>query len=105
MVPNCFDLPPTPFTVLGGVKLSGLDRLRVTLKLEWPHGGGYPLRQGLDLYRAAQVEELARRASEYLDIERTAVRDALAALTDALETYRLHQIDALTAPEHTPPTL
>lgn len=39
-------------TVLGGVKLEGLDRMRVTLKVEVPDSPRPPVRHNLDLYPA-----------------------------------------------------
>ena len=45
-------------TVLGGVKLEGLDRIRVTLKLELPDSPRPPLRHNLDLYNDNQLEKL-----------------------------------------------
>jgi len=45
-------------TVLGGVKLEGLDRMRVTLKLELPDSPRPPLRHNLDLYNDNQLEKL-----------------------------------------------
>lgn len=51
-------------TVLGGVKLEGLDRLRVTLKIELPDSPQPPLRHNLDLYNDTQVEKLVRRTAE-----------------------------------------
>lgn len=59
-------------TVLGGIKLTGLDRLKVTLKIG-PNLGinGRPMnayRHNLDLYNGIQTEQLIEKASEMLDI-------------------------------------
>ncbi len=96
-----FDAPSARVSVLGGVKLSGLDRLRVTLKVEEAGGGGLPVRERLDLYTASQVERLATRLSETFGVERTAARTTLLHLTEALEGYRLQELGALAAPAHT----
>lgn len=97
---------PLQVTVLGGIKLTGLDRLRVTLKIERVHGpSALPLRHNLDLYHARQVEQLTERMAEAFDLERRLVRLALAELTDALEHYRLRRLEAMSAPGDEAPAL
>ena len=60
------------FTVLGGIKLEGLDRLRVTLKIEVvnrefkhylnnPELADLAIRHNIDLYNDTQVEKLIRK--------------------------------------------
>jgi hypothetical protein len=93
------------FTILGGIKLEGLDRLRVTLKIEVanrkfkhylnnPDIADLALRQNLDLYNDTQVEKLIRRTAERLEVGSTAIAKAIADITNQLEVYRLQQIDA-----------
>jgi predicted transcriptional regulator len=95
------------FTILGGIKLEGLDRLRVTLKIEVanrkfkhylnnPDIADLALRQNLDLYNDTQVEKLIRRTAERLEVGSTAIAKAVADITNQLETYRLQQIEANT---------
>ena len=79
-------------TVLGGVKLEGLDRLRVTLKIELPDSPQPPLRHNLDLYNDTQVEKLVRRAAERLETGTSVIAASLAELTEQLELYRLQEI-------------
>jgi DNA primase len=79
-------------TVLGGVKLEGLDRLRVTLKIELPDSPQPPLRHNLDLYNDTQVEKLVRRTAERLEIGTSVIAASLAELTEQLELYRLQEI-------------
>ena len=79
-------------TVLGGVKLEGLDRLRVTLKIELPDSPQPPLRHNLDLYNDTQVEKLVRRTAERLEIGTSVIAASLAELTEQLEIYRLQEI-------------
>ena len=81
-------------TVLGGVKLEGLDRLRVTLKIELPDSPQPPLRHNLDLYNDTQVEKLVRRTAERLEIGTSIIAASLAELTQELEMYRLQEIKA-----------
>ena len=93
------------FTVLGGIKLEGLDRLRVTLKLEVrdrkfkhylnnPDIADLALRQNLDLYNDTQIEKLIRKAADRLEIGSSAIAKAIADITSQLEVYRLEQIEA-----------
>ena len=95
-----FFAPPLRFDVLGGVKLTGLDRLRTTLRIERTEGKhALPLRDTPDLYNAGRVEQLVDRAAERFELERSDLRRMLSALTDALESYRLSQIEAMQPPE------
>lgn len=83
-------------TVLGGIKINGLDRLRVTLKIE--HKGKnhlLPLRHNLDLYNKGQVDQLCTQAAQSLDISTPEAIHAMAGLTAALEQYRNVRLEAL----------
>lgn len=93
------------FTILGGVKLEGLDRLRVTLKIEVldrkfkhclnnPDIADLALRQNLDLYNDTQTEKLIRKTAERLEVGSSAIAKAIADITNQLEVYRLQQIEA-----------
>jgi len=55
-------------TVLGGIRLDNLDRLRVTLKIALPDNPRPPLRHNLDLYNDTQVEKLVRKTAERMEI-------------------------------------
>jgi response regulator of citrate/malate metabolism len=78
-------------TVLGGIKLEGLDRLRVTLKAELPDNPRPPIRHNLDLYNDTQVEKLIRKTADRLEVGTSVVAASLAELTENLEAYRLEQ--------------
>jgi predicted transcriptional regulator len=77
-------------TILGGVRLEGLDRMRVTLKIQVEH---LSIRHNLDLYNDNQVEKLVRKVAEKLEIGTSVITAALTDLTDLLEQYRLDQIE------------
>ena len=79
-------------TVLGGIKLEGLDRMRVTLKIELKNSSVPPVRHNLDLYNDTQTEKLIRRVAEKLEIGTSVIAASLAELTGQLEEYRMHQI-------------
>ena len=77
-------------TVLGGIRLEGLDRMRTTLKVQVEH---LSLRHNLDLYNDTQVEKLVRKVAEKLEIGTSVITAALTDLTDLLEQYRLDEIE------------
>ena len=79
-------------TVLGGIKLEGLDRMRATLKMELKNSSVPPVRHNLDLYNDNQTEKLIRRAAEKLEIGTSVIAASLAELTGQLEEYRLKQL-------------
>ncbi|WP_202405932.1 hypothetical protein [Hufsiella ginkgonis] len=80
----------------GGVKLTGLDRLKVTLKLT-PTGqpNGPAFRHHLDLYNHIQTEQLAEKVSEALNINAYEIRTVISNLTTALEAYRSERLEAM----------
>lgn len=92
-------------TVLGGVRLDGLDRMRVTLKAELPESPRPPLRHSIDLYNDNQLEKLIRKTAERLEIGTSVIAASLAELTAALENYRLEQIKNQQPEGHQPKAL
>lgn len=80
-------------TILGGIRLEGLDRMRTTLKIRLAENEIPPLRHNLDLYNDTQVEKLIRKVAEKLEIGTSVIAAALADLTDVLEQYRLEEIE------------
>lgn len=92
------------FTILGGIKLEGLDRLRVTLKIEVinrkfkhylnnPDVADLALRQNLDLYNDTQVEKLIRKTAERLEVGSSNIAKSVADITNQLELHRLTEIE------------
>jgi len=79
-------------TVLGGVKLEGLDRMRVTLKIELKQTSLPPVRHNLDLYNDNQLEKLIRKGAERLEIGTSVLLASVVELTEQLEEYRLERI-------------
>jgi DNA primase/DNA-binding MarR family transcriptional regulator len=82
-------------TVLGGIKLTGLDRLRVTLKVEHKAKSCLPVRHNLDLYHHAHTEQLINKIAEHLDIPIQASTQTIAALTSELESYRARRLESM----------
>ncbi len=79
-------------TTLGGIKLEGLDRMRVTIKMELKENARPPLRHNLDLYNDNQLEKLIRKTAERLEIGMNIIAASLSELTEQLENYRIEQI-------------
>lgn len=77
-------------TILGGIKLEGLDRLRVTLKID---NGSDTIRHNIDLYNDRQAEQLIRKAAERFGIGTAYITKMLGELTNQLEAYRITEID------------
>jgi predicted transcriptional regulator len=109
------------FTILGGIRIDGLDRLRVTLKIEivnrkFKHYlnnaelADLAIRHNIDLYNDTQVEKLIRKTAERLEVGSSTITKSLADLINQLEQYRLQRIEeqekkpdtrkALTTEEH-----
>jgi predicted transcriptional regulator len=93
------------FTILGGIRIDGLDRLRVTMKIEVinrkyehylnnPDIANLAIRHNLDLYNDVQVEKLIRKTAERLEVGNTELTKAVAEITSQLELYRLQELEA-----------
>jgi DNA primase len=82
-------------TVLGGIRLTGLDRLRVTLKVEHKAKSCLPVRHNLDLYHHAYTEQFINKVAESFDISTQATTQTIAALTGELESYRARRMEAV----------
>jgi hypothetical protein len=82
-------------TVLGGIKLTGLDRLKVTLKLTVTGKPANAFRHNLDLYNSIQTEQLTEKAAEALDVSTSELSGILNGLTTALEDYRAERLEAM----------
>lgn len=78
--------------VPGGVKLEGLDRMRVTLKVELIDSPRPPVRHNLDLYNDNQLEKFIRKVAERLEIGTSVIAASLSEITTEIERYRLEQI-------------
>lgn len=94
----------TGFTILGGIRMDGLDRLRVTIRIEVvnrkfehyqnnPEIAALPVNHNLDLYNDVQVEKLIRKAAERLEVGTLQITKGIADITRQLELYRLQQIE------------
>ncbi len=82
-------------TLLGGISLQNLDRLRVTIYLRRnPHiNAQQSIRQNIDLYQDDIVDKFIRKAAEKLDHGTTLISGVIAEMTEAIEAWRLLQIE------------
>jgi DNA primase len=94
------------FTVLGGIKITGLDKLRVTLKLESKRESNLlPLRSSLDLYHKSQTDHLITQAADHFDISSHEALHAVSSLITELENYRQLKLESLKPRQAEKPTL
>ena len=82
-------------TVLGGIKLTGLDLLKVILKLIVTGKPANAFRHNLDLYNSMQSEQLIEKASETLDISSSELSQVINGLVTALEHYRGERLESM----------
>jgi hypothetical protein len=82
-------------TILGGIKLTGLDRLKVTLKVVSKDNKQNVFRHNLDLYNSIQTSQLIERVVNALEISTEEMTEAVNHLTTALEEYRTEHLEAL----------
>lgn len=76
-------------SILGGIRIEGLDRMRVTLKIE---NKEQVIRHNLDLYNDAAIDRLIKRCAERFSLGTAYVSDLLTLLVNDLETYRLEKL-------------
>jgi DNA primase len=81
--------------VLGGIKITGLDRMKVTLKVQHKDKINQPVWHSVDLYNHGQREQAISSVAEIFEHPVSATAQTIAQLTNALEQYRLQKIEAL----------
>jgi DNA primase len=90
-------------TILGGIKISGLDRMRVTLKVQHKERiDVLPVRHNLDLYHHQQTEQLVNKVAEQLQVSVADTNKTIEQLTAALENYRASKLESLQPKEKAP---
>ncbi|MEO7311329.1 MAG: CHC2 zinc finger domain-containing protein [Chitinophagaceae bacterium] len=88
--------------VWGGIKITGLDRMKVTLKvLHKQRSGLLPVRHSFDLYHRQQTEQLIQTIGESFDMNIKKIETTIGAFTNELENYRLQKLEALQPKEKT----
>ena len=95
-----YSTPELHIQILGGIKMSGLDRLRVTLKItSVAKSFLFPIRHSLDLYHHKHTQELAENISNQLEVTLEKAKQHLNMLTGSLEEYRESRLEALKTPK------
>jgi len=77
------------FTIMGEIRLSRLDQLRVTIKVEFKTQA---IRHNLDLYNDSALEKLIRKCAERFEIGTVYIGKAFGELISKLENHRLEEI-------------
>jgi hypothetical protein len=80
------------FDILGGIRLEGLDRLRVTVRATYD---GIIIRHNVDLYNDNQLTQLVRKCAERFEMSASFMYPIVGQLVNLLEDYRIKEINAL----------
>jgi DNA primase len=84
------------FSIIGGIALYPLDKLKITLKIQIAksHNPLHSIRQSnLDLYSEEQLQRFIKTASEKLEVGSKQINYAIAELISLLEDYRNAKIE------------
>ena len=79
------------FDILGGIRLEGLDRLRVTVRATYE---GMIIRHNVDLYNDNQLTVLVRKCAERFEMSSSYMYPIIGQLVNLLEDYRIKEINA-----------
>lgn len=90
-----YDNCPLRIEIWGGIRITGLDRMKVTLKIQHTQKPLLPIRDTLDLYNRNQIEQLIQTISENFDANIKQTQTIISELTNELENYRIKTIEAL----------
>ncbi|HWK05698.1 MAG TPA: hypothetical protein VNS58_18790 [Puia sp.] len=80
------------FALLGGFRIEGMDRMRVTCKMEYKE---HVIRHNLDLYNDSAVDKLIKRCAEQFSLGTAYLIPIFSSLINLLEAYRLEQLKQL----------
>jgi hypothetical protein len=75
--------------ILGGLRIEGLDRMRITLKVTSKE---QVVRHNLDLYNDSAVDKLVKRCAERFSLGTGYIVEMFTALVNTLEQYRLQEL-------------
>jgi len=81
--------------VLGGIRITGLDRMKVTLKIIHKETTRLPIWHSLDLYHHVQREQLITNIADAFELGVSVINTIISELTRSLEHYRLQKIESL----------
>ena len=83
--------------ILGGIQVTGLDRMKVTLKIENKSENtlALPIRFSLDLYHSKQVDQLTDKLIDQMEYSHRQTSQLISDLTSSLEAYRHERMEKL----------
>lgn len=90
-----YDASELYFEILGGIKITGLDRMKVTLKVRHKEKTSHPQWYSIDLYNQVQREQAINNVAETLEISTQTTTQVFTELITELESYRIKKIEAL----------
>ncbi|GAC1586178.1 MAG: hypothetical protein NVS3B8_00220 [Chitinophagaceae bacterium] len=83
------------FEILGGIKITGLDRMKVTLKVKHKEKVNHPQWYSIDLYNQVQREQTINNIAEALELSSQQTTNTFINLITELENHRLAKIETL----------
>jgi DNA primase catalytic core len=83
------------FEILGGIRITGLDRMKVTLKVQHKEKVNHPQWYSIDLYNQVQREQTINNVAETLELSNQQTTNTFINLITELESHRIKKIEAL----------
>ena len=83
------------FEILGGIRITGLDRMKVTLKVQHKEKINHPQWYSIDLYNQVQREQTINNVAETLELSTQQTTNTFINLITELESHRIKKIEAL----------
>ena len=83
------------FEILGGIKITGLDRMKVTLKVKHKEKTNHPQWYSIDLYNQVQREQTINNVAETLELSSQQTTNTFINLITELEQHRIKKVEAL----------
>jgi DNA primase len=93
------------FEILGGIKITGLDRMKVTLKVQHKEKINQPQWYSIDLYNQGQREQTVNNVAETYEVSAQTTTQTFINLITELENHRLQKMEALQPKQETKPEL
>jgi DNA primase catalytic core len=90
------------FEILGGIKITGLDRMKVTLKVQHKEKTNHPQWYSIDMYNQVQREQTINSVADTLEVSAQATTNTFIDLITELENHRIKKIEALQPKEKAP---
>jgi DNA primase len=100
-----YDSPELYFEILGGIRITGLDRMKVTLKVQHKEKINQPQWYSIDLYNQGQREQTVNNVAETYDLSAQTTTQTFIELITELESYRIKKIESLQPKPETKPEL